>query len=147
MFLGFGHASRKGAKTLSSEEKISHSESNSLPLLQPLRLGAFAGDIPAPFFCVLCVLCGHSFFRLRLCRARFFAVKKYFLYNRCASQPSTSKVTMSSASKGRARSVRFPPCFKASTGITSTGIGLSLAASSGALISSRRDSRKGGLTA
>jgi len=50
MFLGFGHASRKGAKTLSSEEKISHSELNSLPLLQPLRLGAFAGDIPAPFF-------------------------------------------------------------------------------------------------
>jgi hypothetical protein len=50
MFLGFGHASRKGAKTLSSEEKISHSESNSPPLLQPLRLGAFAGDLPAPFF-------------------------------------------------------------------------------------------------
>src|SRR3990172_9880101 len=91
MFLGFGHASRKGAKTLSSEEKIRHSESNSLPLLQPLRLGAFAGDIPAPFFCVLCVLCGHSFFRLRLCRARYFAVK---FPNKCLRKEDISPLSI-----------------------------------------------------
>jgi hypothetical protein len=50
--LDSGHASRKGAKTLSSEGKINHSQTNLIPLLGPLRLGAFAGDLPAPF-CVL----------------------------------------------------------------------------------------------
>src|SRR5262245_12578682 len=66
---------------------------------------------------------------------------------RCASQPSNSKVTMRNPSKGRARSVRVPPSLRASTGMTSARIGLSLACSSPAPISSRRDSNKGALTA
>ena len=46
---GFGYASRKGAKTPSSEETNYSPQTSSLPLIRPLRLGAFAGDNPA--FC------------------------------------------------------------------------------------------------
>ena len=40
--LGFGYFPRKGAKTLSSEEKNNNPQTNSLPPIRPLRLGVFA---------------------------------------------------------------------------------------------------------
>jgi hypothetical protein len=53
-FLGFGYSSRQAcpelsrrdAKALSSEEKKNNPQTNSLLLIQPLRLGVLAGDIP-----------------------------------------------------------------------------------------------------
>src|SRR3972149_10093317 len=47
MTLGFGYSSRQDAKTPSSEKKDYIPQTNSLPLIRPLRLGVFAGDLPA----------------------------------------------------------------------------------------------------
>ena len=44
--LGFGYSSRKGAKTLSSEENNNNPQTKSLSLIRPLRLGVLARDNP-----------------------------------------------------------------------------------------------------
>jgi hypothetical protein len=63
--------SRKGAMTPSSEEKHYSSQTKSLPLIRPLRLGAFAGEYPVSEIFLL-VACGER------SRTMSFVVKNRF---------------------------------------------------------------------
>jgi hypothetical protein len=47
---GFGHSSRQGAKTLSSEEKNNDPQTSSILIVQPFRLCGLAEDNPISSF-------------------------------------------------------------------------------------------------